>query len=624
MGRQPVSIEALLASPMPKTPKFAIDASGDVKISDELVKQLPSNAVCKRVVSVSETLILACENEKNQLQFWRAGESQPAFSSVIADDQGIVSVDWSEGGLVAFVLIQESVKSTQSDVLTTHEKSPDTKSTLLVVDIPAGRVISQRNLVGSVLQIAPVSRNRFYYSSFDFVRLPLETEIRRADIDTARDDRIYVTKGTFQTSKIAVSPDGRHLLFAVDRQNRRWDDFTSLVLIDVATGKEVRVVSGDRAVNSGSWYGWSHDSGKVYFSARHGGYDQIVSATLSGKLTNLTDDNVARRRIVASAASDILAYETESLAGTREIRSLSLSTGQEKTVFSMSSLEPRFSLSESRQIWWKNRDGLSVAGFLFLPRDYVLGKRYPVIVDIHGGGRGQTLEMVAPLTLATAPGQGEWYAWAALGYMVFVPDYRSSGSYGPIAPQLKVCCNDEIVHQDAFDVLDGIEALDELGLIDPNKIGLFGHSAGGARVMELLAGKRRFAAAVVNEAVAPDPLFNFVNMSHGRYTGINALEHLTQDGIAKPAPESLVQRVTLLSTYRSGTPTLIMIGNEKKGATSNLTSEVLFTLLKGSNVETRLVRFENDGHVYLTPSSSLRAFEETKSWFSKYILSAKN
>lgn len=619
-GSQVISIEALLASPVQRMPRFAVDAIGDIRISDDLVKQLPETAGCKRVVSISTSLILACQDEQNRLRFWRVGEDRPAFSAEIPAPQAIVSINWSTSSSVAFVLTQENTKGGRADVLTSHENSAATKSRVLIVDVAAGRVIAQRDLIGSVLQLTPVSRTRFYYSSFDFARLPLETQIRRVDINKSRDDRVYATRGTFQTSRIAVSPDGRHLLFAVDRKNRRWDDFTSLVLVDVGSGQEVAVLSGDRAVNSGSWYGWSRDGNMIYFSARHGGYDQIVSATLSGRLANLTDDSVARRRIVASTAADMLAYEVESLTGTQEIRSLSLTTGREKTVFSMETLEPRFSLTPASQIWWKNRDGRPIAGFLFLPRGYVTGKRYPVIVDIHGGGRGQTLEMAAPLTLAAAPGPGEWYAWAALGYVVFVPDYQSSGSYGPISPRLGPCCNDGIVHEDALDVLDGIDALVEKGLIDPDKIGLLGHSAGGARVIELLAGKRRFAAAVVNETVAPDPLFNFVNMSHGRHTGIDALKLLTQGGVERPQPENLVDQATLLSAYRSGTPALIMIGNEDKGATSNLTSEVLFTLLKNSNVESRLVRFADDGHVYLTPASSRRAFEEAGQWFSRHLL----
>ncbi|MBY8825585.1 S9 family peptidase [Sphingomonas colocasiae] len=617
--RPPLTMEALLAAPPPKAPRIVLDAKDDVHRLDALAAKLPNSAECGHPISASAALSLACEGTGGSIQFWQAGAKSPARVVELGRGERSVGVEWSWDGERAFVLVQAAEDGArQTDILDTRNVPSLARSALIIVDLAGRRAPDRRDLEGSVLQIAPHGEDRIYYASFDFTRLPLETQIRRIDLASGRDERIYGTGGTFQTSRVAVSPDGRHILFAVDRANRRWDDYTNLLLIDVATGREVGVVSGDAAVNSGSWYGWSKDGTRVFFSARHGGFDQIMAATLSGKLTRLTDDEVARYRLVASPDAGFLAYQTESLAGQREIRRLSLNTGNEQSVGIIDALASRFALTDARMTWWRTRDGRSIAGFLFLPAGYESGRRYPVIVDIHGGGRGQKLVMASPLTLVTAPGVGEWYAWAALGYAVFVPDYRSSGAYGPIGPIPDGCCDDGVVHRDASDVADGIDALADQGIVDPERVGLLGHSAGGARVIDLLARSRRYAAAVVNESVAPDPLFNYINMAHGRATGVDALARMTPDGLTKPRPEALVQ-AKLLSAYRSGTPTLVMLGNETKGATANLTGELLFSLLKENGVASRLIRFEKDGHVLMTPESSLRAFGEVRSWYDLYL-----
>jgi dipeptidyl aminopeptidase/acylaminoacyl peptidase len=607
----------------PKSQRFIVDDGGRTITFEDIKKDIPESAGCKRIISVSRDLLTVCETTDGLINIRGDRGRTPLYSLRVPKGEIIVSAVWSVDGSRLHILSQKSASSNPdtSEVLNSNDAELGTTSRIVTIDLRFNRQIDDRVLLGAVLQITPSRDGGIFYASFDFTKLPLETQVRHLNIQTGVDKKIYATGGTLQTSRIAVSPDEKTFLFAVDQANRRWDDFTNLMLIDTQTGKEIRSVSGNMSVNSGSWYGWGDDGKTIYFSARQGGADVIAAVGQDEKISTLTDDKVSRRRIAISANYKFMAYETESLSGDRDIRTLSLETLRENRVLIIDSLKAQFQLSETKTVWWRSRDNRSIAGFLILPFGYQKEKRYPMIVDVHGGGRGQRLVMAAPLTIATSPGPGEWFAWAALGYVVFVPDYRSSGSYGPISPKIATCCNDGIVAEDAADVLDGIDALIAQGLVASDRVGLLGHSAGGARVIELLAGKRHFAAAVVNEAVAPDPLFNFINMARGRATGTDVLERLTPDGISKPLPEQLLDGTTLLSAYRSRTPTLVMVGNETKGATSNLTGELLFTLLKNKGTETRLVRFNNDGHVLSTPESVRRGFLEVRNWFDRHLKS---
>jgi dipeptidyl aminopeptidase/acylaminoacyl peptidase len=95
-------------------------------------------------------------------------------------------------------------------------------------------------------------------------------------------------------------------------------------------------------------------------------------------------------------------------------------------------------------------------GLVVMPLGYTPGTRYPLIADIHGGGAGASAELAGALFVNTPL---EWQLWAAKGYLVFVPEFRSSGAFGHLAITKVVMRENDEIAQDVGDVIAGVDTL---------------------------------------------------------------------------------------------------------------------------------------------------------------------
>lgn len=154
-------------------------------------------------------------------------------------------------------------------------------------------------------------------------------------------------------------------------------------------------------------------------------------------------------------------------------------------------------LGEQKLIRWKNSRGDEIEGTLILPPDYELGKKYPLILDCYPGMTN---------SFKASPYGGN-YAWAASGYVVFNPSAR--------APHVWIDAFKNKEYDEAAkgpngwevtfdDVSSGIDELIRQGIVDPERMGLFGFSNGGAIADYMVTKTNRFKCAVVDAAVYPD------------------------------------------------------------------------------------------------------------------------
>lgn len=442
------------------------------------------------------------------------------------------------------------------------------------------------------------------------------TELLAFDPGSGPSRTLYRTLGRFQGFTPRVSPDGAFIAGVIDADNHNWTDFASLVLVNVATG-EVRRMTTDLSVRDPIW---SRDGREIYVLGRSGGLNQIWAVSLEGGLRQLTND--ARRHFDARLSVDgrYLAYQTEDGYGRRDARMLDLNSGVERVAYVVEEPATRFRLGEWRHIRWPSRDGVHPYGHVFLPPDFDPSRRYPLIVDIHGGGPGSFLYLWAPFSMAVNPGPLEWHAWAAMGYVVLAPDYRSTGDYGPEPIRSRRERGAYSPIDDVDDVVSGVEYLIGEGFVDTDRIALIGHSAGGPRAYNAaLARPDLFAALVVNEGVAPDPLLGNIQMLSGTMTGGAFIGMMQQhfNGTLADTPE----RFTLNTTFaaaRMYTPTLIMTGAVEHGGIGAQSWEVIYSLLRGRGTPTRLLSFPELGHNYTTPQSASFAFEQARDWLNTH------
>jgi dipeptidyl aminopeptidase/acylaminoacyl peptidase len=444
------------------------------------------------------------------------------------------------------------------------------------------------------------------------------TWVTEWDPQTNRTREIFRQPGRMGQTVPRVSPDGRWVALALDVDTRVWSEFQSLIVIDLTSGAQRRLTSSIYVTGN---YVWSRNGQSITFLARNGGFDQVYSVDLQGDLRRVASGEYKHFDLQRSPDGESISYQTQDGYGRRDVRVRAIARGEERTLRIFANALDRFEMGRFEQIRWDNGHGEKIAGFLIYPRDFDPSVRYPLLVDVHGGGPGTPLLLWAPFTLGLDPSPLEWHVWASLGYVVFVPDYGSSGSYGQSAIARRYARNDLFgVLEDCSDVESGVQHLLESGFIDPDRVGLIGHSAGGARAIVLLQRSKIFHAAVLNEPIEPRALENLVALTTGAMTGrrFEGMFATSLGGRLAERPE-LYTSGALFEGYKISAPTLILVGDASRGAVKPLSSEALFSVLTQYDVPTRLLRFVDEGHNYSTPQSATLALSTARDWFEKYM-----
>ena len=144
-----------------------------------------------------------------------------------------------------------------------------------------------------------------------------------------------------------------------------------------------------------------------------------------------------------------------------------------------------YALAPTQLVSWKSTDGLEIEGLLTLPVNAKEGERLPLIVNLHGGPHGRTVQALSPYTA--------WQTWAAEGYAVLSPNYRGSEGYGN---GFSTANRGDLGGGDASDILAGVDEAIREKVADPDKLAVIGSSYGGYLVNWLVAKTKRFQAAV--------------------------------------------------------------------------------------------------------------------------------
>lgn len=478
----------------------------------------------------------------------------------------------------------------------------------------------QRILLNELaVELAWGSSNALYVSKSNFFSGDAWTAVVRIQPGSQEVEEVYRTPGRFQDMLPAIQPNGDMMALVFDVDNRTWDDFQSLLLINLSTGRELRRVTQNIPL-LGHDYVWSPRGDEIYARVRHGGLDQIYVIPLRGKPRPLTEGLRRHYDLSLSPDGQRLAYQTEDGYGHKDIRILNILTHEEKVVLVLDNPSEDFDLGEWRHIRWDSTDGVRPFGFLFLPPNFDSGTKYPLLVDVHGGGDGSRLYLSAPLTITVAPGPLEWHAWAALGYVVFVPDYRSTGDYGPEVIRARYEAGVSAAVKDIEDIVSGTRFVMRRGSVDPTRVAILGHSAGGKRVYLLLTRYDLYAAAILNEATAPDPVSLVVRLVSGINTGSYpeaVFQHIFGGDLAD-FPERYKVNY-MFDSYRVKTPTLIMVGNEALGGVMHMPNEVLYSMLRKNGVPAKMLRFTNEGHTYSSPAAAKYAFNQARIWLDIHL-----
>ncbi|WP_297797980.1 S9 family peptidase [uncultured Eudoraea sp.] len=261
-----------------------------------------------------------------------------------------------------------------------------------------------------------------------------------------------------------------------------------------------------------------------------------------------------------------------------------------------------WSVANSEVVSWKSKDGALIEGILHKPQNYDPAKKYPLLVIIHGGPTG-----------ISTPGPTPSYVypmvqWLNKGALILRPNYRGSAGYGEDFRSLNV---KNLGVGDAWDVLSGVAALEDKGIIDGKKVGAMGWSQGGYISAFLTTNSTKFKAISVGAGIS-NWMTYYVNTDIHPFTR----QYLK----ATPWSDKKIYEKTspMTNINKAQTPTLIQHGEfDKRVPVAN--AYELFQGLQDKGVETELIIYKGFGHGINKPKERLAATWHNWKWFGKYI-----
>ncbi len=402
----------------------------------------------------------------------------------------------------------------------------------------------------------------------------------------------------------SVSPDGTQIAYTGLDDRLQGYQLTDLYLMN-ADGTNSRLISGDFDRSIGNIQ-WAQNGKGLYFQYDDQGDTKIGYISSSGKVTEKAAQlgglslgrpyNAARYTV---SGNDRLAY---TLGGTQHPADLGVSDGKntKRLTYLNDDLFSFRKLGNVEEIWWESSyDQRKIQGWVVTPPDFDPSKKYPFILEIHGG----------PFQSYGSVFSAEIQAYAAAGYVVLYANPRGSTSYGEEFGNL---IHHDYPNHDYDDLMSGVDAVIQKGFVDEDNLFVTGGSGGGVLTAWIVGKTDRFRAAVVAKPVIN--WYSFVLYADGaaffsKYWFPN-----------KPweEPENYLKRSPLSYVGNVNTPTMLLTGEEDY-RTPIAESEQFYAALKLENVETALVRIPGASHgIANRPSNLIAKITSILAWFEKY------
>jgi dipeptidyl aminopeptidase/acylaminoacyl peptidase len=436
----------------------------------------------------------------------------------------------------------------------------------------------------------------------DWERDPQESEVFTVDIATQKLTPLTSRDGPDNSA--VVSPDGKKIAYLGFDDRLQGYQVTHLYVMDI-DGKNSRVVTGsfDRDVGDPLW---SANSREVYFSYDDRGVRKLGLTSLDGKVRTLAEGlggtDLGRPYTSGSfsvARNGRVAFTHNTTGRPADVGVVSGGALRMLTALN-DDLFGAKKLGEVRELNWKSsKDQRDIQGWVINPPDFDKSKKYPMVLEIHGG----------PFTAYGPNYTTELQLFAAAGYIVLYTNPRGSTSYGETFGNL---IHHAYPGDDYDDLMSGVDALIAQGNVDPDNLFVTGGSGGGVLTAWIVGKTDRFRAAVVAKpvinwssfALTSDVTPFFYKYWFGAYPWEQPEQYW------KRSPLSLVGNVK--------TPTMLLTG-EADFRTPIGESEQYYQALKLRKVDTVMVRIPEASHgMVARPSNLIAKVDNIIAWFEKY------
>ncbi len=403
--------------------------------------------------------------------------------------------------------------------------------------------------------------------------------------------------------QIDFSPDGKHLamISGVDINDPREG---RLMISTIPADGELRDLMPDYEAHV-SRFAWKDDNTLVWL-AGEGCQSTIGQVSLDGNRRVWTQgEGPILHGLSMSDDAHTVACVGDSPAFPSELFLTNDETRQFKRLTDTNPWIEQRALARQEVVEWTARDGLKLEGVLVYPLHHVEGRRYPLILTVHGGPESHVPN--GWVTRYSYPGQ----VGAARGFAVFYPNYRGSTGRGVEFSKLGQA---DAAGREFDDLVDAVDHLVDIGLVDKDKVGITGGSYGGyASAWGATYYSERFAASVMFVGISdniskvgttdiPEEMF----LVHHR-------KRLWDDW------DYFLQRSPIRHVEKNRTATLILHGKDDPRVHPSQSLELHRHLKTLGQAPVRLVWYPGEGHGNRRAAARLDYNLRMLRWMERYL-----
>ena len=451
---------------------------------------------------------------------------------------------------------------------------------------------------------SPDSRELAYLKNPDKVEATsTNSDIYTISLSGGSAKNITETNRGYDASPV-YTRDGKYIVYRSQSTAGFEADRWRLMLLNRASGVSTELLRGfnlqvEEAVVS-------PDGSQIYFIAGERGHHPIYRVPITGGSAQKLVGDVFATNLQVTPDGTRLIFANSSMGAPAEVYSAKVDGSDVRALTSVNSqLMRQANFTKTEEIEWTGALGKRIHGFIVKPKDFDPGRKYPLLVLIHGGPQ-------------SAWNDNWGFRWnpqvfANAGYVVFAPNPRGSTGYGQ---QFVNEISGDWGGKAYVDIMNGVaEVLRRNAYLDRNRVGAAGASYGGYMINWI-------------EGHNNDPRFRFkVLVSHDGVYNLTSMYGATEelwftDWEFKGTPwtnPAMYERWSPHNFVRNFNTPILIIHGELDYRVPIGESLQLFTAVQRKGIDSKLLIFPDEGHWVLKPQNSQRWYHTVLDWLDKYL-----
>lgn len=560
-------------------------------------------------------------SELGENNLYRISSTGGETQQLTAAQTGVANFKWSpDGKWIAFVmsdppiLSEKQAEAEKNDARVVDTSIKQNRLWLVPVETDAsGKRQARRLTTGDFNVGSCFGRSSFDWSAdgktivFTHTPTPCTDDWSLADISVVDIDtgQVQPLVHTGASDSPLYSPDGRWVAYLATDDSPNWAS-TFDVFVVPAVGGQSYFLAG----TSERWaelVGWSADSQQVYFTDTRGTTTGIFVVSLNGSVPRRLDrGDMVLSSVSLNPSNSMIGFVAQTITRPPEAYVTSSDRFMPVQVSRANVHASDYPLSRTELIRYKSSDSLEIEGLLTYPVGYKHGKRYPLLLIIHGGPMGMFTQTFTAKLDTDDPYPISIFA--SQGYAVLCCNIRGSSGYGK---QFLQANYRDWGGMDYEDLMKGVDYVIDMGVADGTRLGVMGWSYGGYLTASTITQTKRFKAASVG--AAPVNLISAV--------GTTDIPACITDYFGRAFWDDLdiyLARSPIFHIKNVSTPTLIQYFKEDDIVPLSQGNE-LYRALKQQGIPVKMVIYPRTPHGVQEPKLLLDYAKRNVEWFNQYL-----